>query len=183
MTYKPIPNYPNPPPPGLNRAVEAAGIHLRNYGDNEWQGTDPDGAQAIADAFDPSAHVKEQKAAELADTRWQKEVGGILYQPELENRAYRFKTSRESMGPILGAMIAIQQGVLPQPLRWKTDEGLFVSLTGKDVVELFKMFAAHVNAAFAEEDAKQQQVADETDWTKIIDIKISEVEAAPTVDK
>jgi len=186
MTYKTVPNYPNPPPPGLNAAVEAAGIQLRNYGDNEWQATDPDGAQAIADAFDPINYVKETKAAELADARWQKETSGFMFQPAGADRPYLFKSTREAMGPVMGAVLAVQSGVFPDPTMWKTAEpgAVFVPITAADVLPMFKAFAAHVAAAFLDESVKQQSVKNEQAWTKIPPIKIdvAAVEAAPTVN-
>jgi hypothetical protein len=183
---KQIPNYPNPPPPGLNETVEAAGIILVNEGGLRWLASDPDKAQAIADAYDPSVHVKAEKAAELADARWQKETGGFMFQPSGADRPYLFVSTREAMGPVMGAVLAVQSGVFPDPTMWKTAEpgAVFVPITTADVVPLFKAFAAHVAGAFMDESVKQQAVKDERDWMKISPIKIdvAAVEAVPAVE-
>ncbi len=167
---QPIPNYPHPPPPGLNEAVEATGIILHNEG-GVWKASDPDAAAAIAETYDPTTFVKAQKAAELADERWRVETGGFLFQPAGADRPYLFHSTREAMGPVLGAMMAVQAGVFPDPTMWKTAEGVFIPITAADVIELFKAFAAHVAAAFSEEANKKTQV-DQSTWENTNSIHI-----------
>lgn len=181
---RPIPGYPNHPPPGLNEAVELAGIVLHNEG-GVWKASDPDRAAQIAATYDPTAHVKAKKAADLAAARWRKETGGFMFQPIGASRPYRFVSTREAMGPIMGAVIALQNGVFPDPTMWKTAEegAVFVPITAADVIPLYKAFAAHVASAFADESAKQQSVKDAADWTKVGDIAISAVEAVPPGNK
>lgn len=153
----PIPSYPNPPPPGLNEAIEAAGIILINQG-GVWKASNAAQAAAIAAAYDPTEYVKREKRAELADTRWQRETGGFMFQPIGAARAYRFVSTREAMGPVMGAVLAVQTGVFPDPTMWKTAEGEFVPITAADVVPLFQAFAAHVAAEFAQEAEKIEEV-------------------------
>jgi hypothetical protein len=183
----PIKNYPNPPPPGLNGAVEAAGIPIRNEGGiyvvgttghtpTETEMAQANAAMAIAAAYDPTAHVKAEKAAELAEDRWRKETGGFMFRPVKADRPYRFISTREAMGPVMGAVLALQSGVFPSPTLWKTAEGVFVEITEADVVPLFKAFAAHVAAAFTEE-ATKRDAADKAPWEEVGDIKIEAVAA------
>jgi len=176
----PIPGYPQPPPPGLTEAIEGAGLYLKNIG-GVYHSNDPDAAAQIAASYDPERHVKAEKTAELADTRWQKETGGFMFQPSGADRPYRFVSTREAMGPVMGAVIALQNGVFPDPTMWKTAEkgAVFVPITAADVIPLYKAFAAHVAGVFAEEATKQQQVKD-APWQDVGDISIdSVIKASP----
>lgn len=155
----PIKNFPDPMPPGLNTAIEAHGILLRNHG-GVWEASDAAAAEAVIAAYDPTPYAKTEKAAELADARWQRETGGFMFQPIGADRPYRFVSTREAMGPVMGAVLALQAGVFPDPTQWKTAEGVFVPITAADVLPLYKAFAAHVAAAFTEEATKQAQVKD-----------------------
>lgn len=155
----PIKNFPNPMPPGLNTAIEAIGIILINEG-GVWKASDAAAAEAVIASYDPAPYAKTEKAAELADARWQKETGGFMFQPSGADRPYRFVSTREAMGPVMGAVLALQSGVFPDPTQWKTAEGVFVTITAADVLPLYKAFAAHVAGAFAEEATKQAQVKD-----------------------
>ncbi len=180
-----VKNYPAVPPPGLNEAVEAAGIFIHNEG-GIWKSSNQERAEQIAALFDPADYVKSEKRAELADARWRKETGGFMFQPSGADRPYLFVSTREALGPVMGAVLAVQAGVFPDPTMWKTAEpgAVFVPITAADVVPLFKAFAAHVAGAFLEESQKQQAVKAETDWTKIPPIKIdvAAVEAVPAVE-
>lgn len=175
---QPIPNFPDQPPPGLTSAVEAVGIVLVCER-GTWMASDPVQAEAIAAAYDPTEHVKIEKRAELADLRWQKETGGFMFQPAGAPRAYRFVSTREAMGPVMGAVLAVQVGAFLDPTLWKTAEGEFVPIAATDVVPLFKAFAAHVSASFAEEADKENQIKAAT-WEDAASITI---EAAPAEKK
>jgi hypothetical protein len=173
---KHVPNIPQRPPPGLIEAIEAEGIGIKNGDHDLWYATDEKRAAEIAETFDPTAHVKAEKAAELAEARWRKETGGFMFQPVKADRPYRFISTREAMGPVMGAVLALQSGVFPSPTLWKTAEGIFVEITEADVVPLFKAFAAHVAAAFTEE-ATKRDAADKAPWEEVGDIKIEAVAA------
>lgn len=172
----PIKGYPQSPPPGLNEAVEAAGIVLVNES-GVWKASDPVAAEKIAATYDPTDHVRAEKSAQLADERWQRETGGFMFQPSGADRPYLFKSTREAMGPVMGAVLAVQSGVFPDPTMWKTAEpgAVFVPLTAADVLPLFKAFAAHVAASFAEEAQKQDTVKS-VPWQDAVAVAI---EAAP----
>lgn len=167
----PISNFPSPVPPGLTLAIEAHGIILVNEG-GVWKASDAAQADAIAATYDPTSYVRAEKSAELADARWQKETGGFMFQPSGADRPYRFVSKRDAMGPVMGAVLAVKEGVFPDPTLWKTAEGVFVPITAADVVPLFKAFAAHVAAAFAEEATKQDQ-ASKAPWEDVGGIVIS----------
>lgn len=174
----PIKGFPDQPPPGLTDAIEAAGIILVNEG-GTWKANDPVAAEKIAATYDPTNHVRAEKSAQLADERWQKETGGFMFQPSGADRPYLFVSTREAMGPVMGAVLAVQSGVFPDPTMWKTAEpgAVFVPITKADVVPLFKAFAAHVAGAFAEEAQKQDAVKS-ADWK---DVGAIAIEAAPAV--
>jgi len=165
-----IKNYPDRPPPGLNEAVEAAGITLRNHG-GVWEASDPDAAALIAATFNPEAHIKAEKAAELAEARWRKETGGFMFQPKGADRPYRFKSTRDAIGPILALPVFALLGITTSR-RWKTDEvdekgnAIFVTIEAQDFAPFATAFGAHVEAAFAEEEAKGAQVKD-ADWRDV----------------
>lgn len=167
----PIKNFPDPMPPGLNLAIEAAGIILVHM-DAGWVASDAEAAEAVIASYDPTPYAKTEKAAELADARWQKETGGFMFQPSGADRPYRFVSTREAMGPVMGAVLALQAGVFPDPTQWKTAEGVFVTITAADVLPLYKAFAAHVAAAFAEEAVKQKQV-EQAPWEDVGAISIA----------
>jgi len=171
---KPVLNIPQRPPPGLVEAIEAAGIIIVNGDHDLWYASDEKRAAEITDTFDPTAHVRAQKAEELAEARWRKETGGFMFQPVKADRPYRFVSTREAMGPVMGAVLALQSGVFPSPTLWKTAEGVFVEITEADVVPLFKAFAAHVAAAFTEE-ATKLDAADKAPWQDVGAITIDAV--------
>jgi hypothetical protein len=154
---KPIKNFPDPSPPGLTLAIEASGILLVNEV-GVWKASDAAAAEVIIATYDPTSFAKAEKSSELANLRWQKETGGFIFQPSGVDRPYRFVSTREAMGPVMGAVLALQAGVFPDPTQWKTAEGIFVPITAADVLPLYKAFAAHVAGAFAEEATKQAQV-------------------------
>lgn len=170
----PIKNYPDPSPPGLTLAIEAV-TDLRCIG-GTWMASDATVAEAVIASYDPTPYAKAEKTAELADARWQKETGGFMFQPSGADRPYRFVSTREAMGPVMGAVLALQAGVFPDPTQWKTAEGVFVTITAADVLPLYKAFAAHVAACFAEEAVKQDQV-NKAPWEDVggISITVSDV--------
>lgn len=174
----PVKNYPIIPPPGLNEKVEASGIILANEG-GVWVASDADAAAAIASSYVPLPHVLAGKEAKLADARWQRETGGFMFQPSGEAEPHRFVSTREAMGPMIGAVLALQAGVFSDPTMWKTADGNFVRITAADVVPLFKAFVAHVAMAFVDEAAKQDQARKEPDWKKIDAIQIEAAAAVP----
>ena len=153
----PIKSFPISPPPGLTLAIEAHGIMLVCEG-GVWKANDAPAAEAVIASYDPTPYAKTTKAAELAEARWQKETGGFMFQPSGVDRPYRFVSTREAMGPVMGAVLALQAGVFPDPTQWKTAEGEFVPITAADVLPLYKAFAAHVAGVFAEEATKQAEV-------------------------
>jgi hypothetical protein len=95
-----------------------------------------------------------------------------MFQPSGADRPYRFVSTREAMGPVMGAVLALQAGVFPDPTQRKTAEGVFVPITAADVLPLYKAFAAHVAGAFAEEATKQAQVTD-APWQDVGAISIA----------
>jgi len=173
---KQVPNIPQRPPPGLIEAIEAEGIGIKNGDHDLWYATDEKRAAEIAETFDPTAHVKAEKAVELAEARWRKETGGFMFQPKGADRPYRFKSTRDAMGPILALPVFALIGITTSR-RWKTDEvdekgnAIFVTIEAVDFAPFATAFGAHVEAAFAEEEAKGAQVKS-ADWQDVAAIKI-----------
>lgn len=168
---RPVPNFPEQPPPGLTKAIYDAGLSLTCIG-GVWSSYEPEVVETLAAAYVPLPHVLAVKEAELAHARWQRETGGFMFQPVGEKTAHRFVSTREAMGPVMGALLAAQAGVFLDPTLWKTADGNFVRLTAADVVPMFKAFVAHVAASFADEAAKQSQARKEDDWIKVDAIAI-----------
>jgi hypothetical protein len=170
----PITGYPDHPPPGLNEAVEEAGVLLVNVA-GVWTAANEEQADLalrIAASYDPVPYVKAAKAAELAEKRWEYETGGFMFQPSGADRPYRFVSTREAMGPVIAAVLAVQNGIFPDPTLWKTAEGVFVPIRGADVIPLFKAFAAHVAGAFAEEAMKRDAADKAASVDDIVQIAI-----------
>lgn len=171
----PIKNFPQSPPPGLVDALAAAGIDYRNEG-GVWLASDAHAAELIAATYNPEAHVKREKAALLAELRWQRETSGFMFQPEKADRPYRFKSTRDAMPPILALAVFALMGNA-KPRRWKTDEvdekgnAIFVTIEAQDIGPFAEAFGAHVEAAFIEEETKGAQVKD-ADWRDVEPITI-----------
>jgi hypothetical protein len=85
----------------------------------------------------------------------------------------------------MGAVLAVQAGVFPDPTMWKTAEpgAVFVPITAADVVPMFKAFAAHVAAVFLDESIKQAETKVAV-WQDVaaITIDVAAVEAVPAVE-
>lgn len=86
-------------------------------------------------------------AQRIARARWEREIGGTNWQGRPVN------TERDAVA-ILAA--AIMQGETQSvwPARWKFNDGLFYDMTAGDFQQLGLAVRAHINAAFAWEDAQ-----------------------------
>ena len=171
----PIKEFPQSLHPGLVEALHAAGIELWNDG-GVWKSNEPEAAQLMAATFNPEGYVKAEKAKELAEARWLKETGGFWFQPGRADRAYRFKSTRDAVAPVLALPVFAMAGIT-KSRRWKTDEvdaaghPIFVTIEAADFVPFATAFGAHVEAAFVEEEEKNAQ-AKAADWRDADAIKI-----------
>lgn len=87
--------------------------------------------------------VKKLILADLANKRYQVEVGG------LELNGSVIATDRDTQAKISGAVTAVAAG-LPAPITWKGPGG-FVTLDGPTLTAIALAIATHVQAAFANE--------------------------------
>lgn len=109
-----------------------------------------------AGAFISPNKSRDEIKAEIADLRWQREVGGTVWLGRPVN------TQRDAVSMLAGA---IMQGETQSvwPLRWKFNDGQFYDMTATDFQQLGLAVRAHINAAFAWEDAELARLASTPD--------------------
>ena len=99
--------------------------------------TDRDEAVAAILSLDPTYEVPEYipypTPADIANIRWEKEVGGILW------NGYQVNTSRESVAALRGVS-----------MEWKFING-WATLTSSQLQSLYTAVSEHVEACFARE--------------------------------
>lgn len=93
--------------------------------------------------------------ARLADYRWRKETGGVT----LISGA-RVATTRESQSMVSASLMALSQGMLAEPVRWKAESG-WVELTGEALRVMAAEVASHVNRCFHAEQRVSALLANE----------------------
>lgn len=87
------------------------------------------------------AEWKEAKKAEIAEWRWQRETGGVTV------GGARIKTDRESQATINGAYTSLKGGLL-ESVRWKTDDGTFITMGLAEIEAVAQAVALHVQQSF-----------------------------------
>lgn len=87
--------------------------------------------------------IKARLAAYAAECRWQKEVGGTLW------NGWPVHTDRESQGKIIAERLAIEAGERDDPDGWKFADGIFRLVSNTDFVLLSNAVRDHVRTAFA----------------------------------
>ena len=93
---------------------------------------------------DPVAH--------LADYRWQKETGGLVLASSVH-----MQTDRISQSQLTSALIALSEGMIPSPVKWKSLNG-WVDMTVEDIRAASTEVAEHVSKCFAAEDVVAGQL-------------------------
>jgi hypothetical protein len=141
MPY-PIIGYPNPPPPGLNEAVEGAGIQLSNVG-GVWMAATEEQAQraaAIAATYDPLPYVIAMRKEEAAYMKESVEVGGIT-----TTGGVPLDTAMENQLRLLRLACSTEANPLPQTFMVKDRNGTFwpldraaARILGRDINAFFQ---------------------------------------------
>lgn len=110
--------------------------------------------------------IKAKLASYAAECRWQKEVGGTLW------NGWPVHTDRESQGKIIAERLAIEAGERTDPDGWKFADGAFRLVSNTDFVALSNAVREHVRNCYAVEAVVLAQIDAETITTE------AEIEAA-----
>lgn len=103
--------------------------------------------------------TKEQLLAYAADKRWQKEVGGTVW------NGHGVATDRPSQSKSLAEFVAISANLRTDPSLWKFKDG-FAELSSADMSQVVLAGRAHVAACFAVEGSLEVSINDGTVTTK-----------------
>lgn len=95
--------------------------------------------------------AKQVKRAQIAEWRYDLEVGGVLF------NGATIRTDRESQAQLTGAFSSLKDGLIPS-VDWKTAEGGFITLGLPEVSAIAAVVAQHVQGSFTQEKALVQQV-------------------------
>lgn len=98
-----------------------------------------------------SANLRERKIAALADLRWQRETGGMIFNDHL------VATDAVSQTKIIGAVVGAQIDPT-STIQWKMADGEFVTLDAAAMVALATAMRAHVQACFDNEATLRAQI-------------------------
>ena len=96
--------------------------------------------------------VKDEKLSEIADARWENEVGGIEYE------GLKVYTDRDSQAKYTGAIVAYD-AVHVLPAAWKCEDGWLPINTIEDLIGLAMAVQQHVQNCYLREGALQQAIA------------------------
>ncbi|MBM5575834.1 DUF4376 domain-containing protein [Deefgea sp. CFH1-16] len=100
--------------------------------------------------------TREHIAAKIADTRWQYETGGTIWQGKPVN------TERDAVALLKMAVDdGRSSGIWPP--EWKLDDGVFYPLSAGDYESLRVAVRVHIQAAFAWEATELQRLASVAD--------------------
>lgn len=94
--------------------------------------------------------LKAIKMGEIADARYNAEVGGVSV------GGMRIKTDRESQAQLSSAFTSLSGGLI-ENTPWKSESG-WVEVTLEDIRPIAQVVAAHVRSCFALEKAMQEQL-------------------------
>lgn len=95
----------------------------------------------------PLEDTRAAMLAALADIRWQHEAGGILI------GGAAIKTDAASQAKLTAAYVQAMQNDEEFIVRWKVENGQFVTLDAATIIAVGDAVTAHVQACFAHEDA------------------------------
>ena len=113
------------------------------------------------------AGYKSSLLAGLADYRWKRETGGMIYGDHL------VATDPVSQTKIIGALLGAQMEP-SATINWKMADGTFVELAASDVAALATAMRAHVQACFDREAELRDLInaTDDIDALEAIDITV-----------
>ncbi|TIM41743.1 MAG: DUF4376 domain-containing protein [Mesorhizobium sp.] len=94
---------------------------------------------------DSLATLRTKALARLAARRWQAETGGIVVD------GVSISTDRESTAMLTAAFV-VASGDPEYSIRWKVQNGVFVTVTAPQIIALASAVRAHVQACFNRED-------------------------------
>lgn len=103
--------------------------------------------------------AKKRKRALIATARYEREIAGVA-----SPSGNLIGTDREDQSKIAGAVAAVQAGFITS-VDWKFGDGIFVTLTAEQILNVGRMVTQHVQEQFT--------------WEKL---KAAEVEAATTIE-
>lgn len=112
--------------------------------------------------------LKIRKKEQLANLRWQKEVGGI----EIDENMY--STDRESQTKYTS--IAVNLMTDPNPtwaINWKTADGKFVTLNREQMLSVINLVLIHVQMCYNRESELIQQIDNCQTISQLIELDIS----------
>ncbi|QAX29261.1 DUF4376 domain-containing protein [Leisingera sp. NJS204] len=90
--------------------------------------------------------------ADLADTRWKIQNGGITLPS-----GFHARTDRTTRADLTEALSALQLGIKSEPFSWKAPDG-WIKLTRADLEQITAAVAAHVQGCFDAEEAVEAQI-------------------------
>jgi hypothetical protein len=105
----------------------------------------------IAPEVEVLEDIKVDKLAEIAESRWNTEVGGITY------AGLKVYTDRESQAKYTGAIVTYQ-AVQALPSAWKCENGWLPINAIEDLMNLAMAVQQHVQTCYAHEAELQAQV-------------------------
>ena len=103
--------------------------------------------------------------ARLADYRWKRETGGLM----LPN-GIQILTEREAQAQISTTLMALSEGMVSEPIHWKTKNG-WVRLYRDDLRVMGKAIAEHVDACFKAEEIVSSKISINSDIDIILDFE------------
>lgn len=152
MSASAVPGYPNPPPPGLNQAVAAAGVHLYNEG-GIWMASDPIAAATIAASYDPAPFVVGSQMAAAADARWTRMSGGYTTPAGIP-----LSTDSASITMLTGVAVAASSASVGTSFPFKDRTGAFHQMTPSDVRALYGAVVQFIQSCYAAEANIRAQI-------------------------
>lgn len=94
---------------------------------------------------EPAPPTKQDLAEYAAHQRWQKEIGGMIW------NGWPVHTDRESQSKIIAERLAIEAGERADPDGWKFADGSFRLVSNEEFISLSNAIRQHVRDCFAME--------------------------------
>ena len=101
------------------------------------------------------AELRMKAWVELAAYRWQKEIGGVVWE------TYPVHTDERAQVKLAAEMIAIQGGFRADPSGWKFADGVFRSLTNMQFIDMVTAVRNYIGACFMCEAMVAQRIAND----------------------
>jgi hypothetical protein len=139
---------------------------IRETGQTEFTGLE-NGNWVIRTALPTFEELKTQKLNDLANKRWQKEIGGIIF------NGMSLATDIESQTKYVGAVVGAQLD--PNTVvNWKMADGSFVELDAAGITAVAMAVRSHIQTCFDIESAYREliELAVDKDDLNLIDISV-----------